>query len=45
VDFYTITGGGHTWPGALDAGKDLGVVSQDIDATALGWAFVSQFSR
>jgi polyhydroxybutyrate depolymerase len=45
VDFYTITGGGHTWPGALDAGKGLGVVSQDIDATALGWAFVSQFSR
>lgn len=45
VDFYTIAGGGHTWPGSLDAGKGLGVVSQDLDATALGWAFVSQFSR
>ena len=40
VVLYTITGGGHTWPG----GKPLpewfvGPTSPSIDATGLMWAF------
>jgi polyhydroxybutyrate depolymerase len=40
VDFYTIEGGGHTWPG----GKDMpalivGKTTHDADATRLMWTF------
>lgn len=45
VVFYTVTGGGHTWPG----GKPLparitGTTTRDIDATRLMWTFFQQHS-
>lgn len=45
IDHYTITGGGHTWPGTLTFSHALGVTSQDVVATTLIWDFLSQFSR
>ncbi len=45
--FYEVTEGGHTWPSSplgpllLDT---LGYTTTDVDATADGWAFMSQFS-
>lgn len=44
--FYEIVGGGHTWPSSplSDALADFGFFTQDIDATADAWAFMSQFS-
>lgn len=45
--FYEVTEGGHTWPNSplgpllLDS---LGYTTTDVDATADGWAFMSQFS-
>jgi polyhydroxybutyrate depolymerase len=39
VVLYTITGGGHTWPGGpADAGR-AGRVSREIDATRAIWEF------
>ena len=35
TDLYTVEGGGHTWPGAIDVG--LGHTTDDIDATELIW--------
>jgi polyhydroxybutyrate depolymerase len=45
VNFYTIDGGGHSWPG----GKPLpewivGHTTQDIDATQVMWEFFRQYS-
>jgi polyhydroxybutyrate depolymerase len=44
--FYEITGGGHTWPGSpigpLLTGA-LGRTTDQVDATAEGWAFMSRF--
>lgn len=45
VDFYTVTGGGHNWPGAIDALPQLGLTSQDLNATITIWNFLKQFSR
>jgi polyhydroxybutyrate depolymerase len=45
VLLYTVWNGGHTWPGAYDVGKSLGTTSQEIDATQVGWQFLTQFSR
>lgn len=45
VDFYTVNGGGHTWPGAIDAMPRLGLTNQDLNATATMWAFFSQFAK
>lgn len=44
--FYEIVGGGHTWPASplADVLADFGFFTQDIDATADAWAFMSQFS-
>ncbi len=45
--FFEITDGGHTWPGSplgpflLDT---LGYTTDDVNATADGWAFMSQHS-
>lgn len=40
---YTVTGGGHAWPGGLTG--NLYVTSQDIKATGLIWSFVSGYRR
>lgn len=40
---YTVTGGGHAWPGGLTS--IAGVTSQDIKATGLIWNFVSPYRR
>lgn len=45
VDFYTVNGGGHTWPGALDVSSPLGLTTQDLSATLTLWSFLSRFSR
>jgi len=43
VVFYTIKGGGHTWPGGQPMPEWLvGPTSQSIDATSLMWAFFRQ---
>jgi polyhydroxybutyrate depolymerase len=39
VDFYTIEGGGHTWPGAAVKPPTLGVTTDEINATEVLWAF------
>jgi polyhydroxybutyrate depolymerase len=42
VVFYTIAGGGHTWPGGLPL-PPVGKTSRDIDATATMWDFFSGY--
>jgi len=43
VVFYTIEGGGHAWPGGDPLPRFIvGHTTQDIDATAVMWAFFSQ---
>lgn len=37
VALYLVDGGGHAWPGSSVEGD--GITNQDIDATALMWAF------
>jgi polyhydroxybutyrate depolymerase len=44
VGFYTIAGGGHTWPGAAPR-PELGATTDSIDATALMWAFFQAHPR
>jgi polyhydroxybutyrate depolymerase len=34
VQFYSVSRGGHTWPGAIDVPR-LGPVTDEIDATDL----------
>lgn len=36
TDLYTVEGGGHTWPGAIEIAR-LGYTTQDIDATEIIW--------
>ncbi|MGH8444561.1 MAG: alpha/beta hydrolase family esterase [Solimonas sp.] len=45
VRLYTVTGGGHTWPGAVDFTPSLGATTQDFDATTTFMQFLLQFSR
>jgi polyhydroxybutyrate depolymerase len=43
VDFYTIIGGGHTWPGDTPAATPTwGYTTQQIDATQLMWQFFKE---
>ena len=43
VIFYTITGGGHAWPGGDPMPKSIvGYTTQDIDATHAMWDFFQQ---
>ena len=46
LGFYTITGGGHTWPGSVttNAIEVLGPTNMDVDATALAWEFFTRHS-
>ncbi|NLG23846.1 MAG: hypothetical protein GX558_00710, partial [Clostridiales bacterium] len=40
VVFYTVVGGGHTWPGGEGIPAWIGgVTTDDVDATALMWEF------
>jgi polyhydroxybutyrate depolymerase len=41
LELYTVTGGGHAWPGGIT--QEVGTTSQDIDATGLIWLFTSAF--
>ena len=43
LQLYTVTGGGHAWPGGLTAAVD--VTTQDINATGLIWQFVKSYRR
>ncbi len=47
VLFYTILGGGHTWPGTGEPIPAFiaGVTNTDIEASALMWDFFTQYSR
>ena len=40
VEFFKVLGGGHTWPGAI---FNIGVTSQDFDASKEIWRFFSQY--
>lgn len=44
LGFYTIEGGGHTWPGSSISAAipTLGVTNLDISATEIAWEFFSQ---
>ena len=43
LQFYTIEGGGHTWPGAEGGGSRMaGLVSQEVNAT---WEIIGFFRR
>ncbi len=43
VTFYTIHGGGHSWPGGKGLPKFIvGNTTQDIDATQVMWDFFSE---
>jgi polyhydroxybutyrate depolymerase len=45
VEFYTIEGGGHTWPGGEPLPEWLtGPTSQAIDATRVMWEFFERYS-
>jgi polyhydroxybutyrate depolymerase len=39
VRLYTIEGGGHTWPGGPPAGRRVGRVSRELNATEVIWEF------
>lgn len=44
VVLYTITGGGHTWPGGKPIPKWIaGHTTQDVHATRLMWEFFQQY--
>lgn len=45
VELYTIEGGGHTWPGGPEAGRRVGRVSREIDATELIWTFFAGHAK
>jgi polyhydroxybutyrate depolymerase len=45
VELYTIEGGGHTWPGGPPAGRRVGRVSREIDATEMIWEFFAGHAR
>ena len=39
VVFWTIVGGGHTWPGSSFEVERLGLTTQEVSATEEGWKF------
>lgn len=46
VQFYTITGGGHTWPGGTQylPVSVVGIATRNLDASQTLWQFVSRFT-
>ena len=42
VELYTLDGKGHSWPGSMMPAR---ITSQDVDATAVMWAFFEAHSR
>jgi polyhydroxybutyrate depolymerase len=42
---YTVTGGGHTWPGGVMQAAAYGAVTMDVKATGLIWNFVRGYLR
>lgn len=46
VQFYTIDGGGHTWPGGLQylPASVVGKTTRNLDASQTAWLFFSQFT-
>jgi polyhydroxybutyrate depolymerase len=45
VVFYTVSGGGHTWPGGDELPKWLtGPTNMDVNATEIMWEFFSKYS-
>jgi polyhydroxybutyrate depolymerase len=45
VELYTIEGGGHTWPGGPPAGRAVGRVTRELDATTVIWSFFARHAR
>ncbi len=45
VHLYTVEGGGHNWPGALDFIPRVGLTTQDIRANREMWTFFKRFAR
>ncbi len=45
VVFYTIAGGGHTWPGAADNTGGSGFTTHEISASEIIWQFFAAHSR
>ena len=46
VQFYTVVGGGHAWPGSLSSAAESptdGPTTFQIDATSLMWSFFQRF--
>ncbi len=47
VEFYIVREGGHAWPGSAfsqNIESVVGLTTMDIDATKLGWTFMSRFA-
>lgn len=45
VVYYVVGGGGHTWPGGgAQPAFTSGPTNRDVDASALMWAFFSQYA-
>lgn len=47
VDFYTVSGAGHVWPGGTSVMNERisGPATDRIDATAVIWEFFREFAR
>lgn len=43
VELYRVTNGGHTWPGSDGPPHGGGLVTQEIDASRLMWAFFERY--
>jgi len=46
VEFYTVYGGGHTWPGGSGIPEWIaGPTTQAIDASEMMWEFFTRMSE
>jgi len=45
VELYKILGGEHAWPGGEAVSQQVGEPTDEIDATALMWAFFKEHAR